>query len=72
MPLQKCAVQKELIENIDHVLARIVQLTTRQRELFQLPERQISMEVDRDLENTVGEKERLFGALRQHRSEHGC
>jgi len=28
--------------------------------------------LDKDLENAVGEKERAFGALAQHRKEHGC
>ena len=28
--------------------------------------------LDRDLENAVGSKERAFGALSQHRKEHGC
>ena len=28
--------------------------------------------VDKDLENAVGSKERAFGALAQHRKEHGC
>jgi hypothetical protein len=27
---------------------------------------------DKELENVFGEKERAFGALRQHRAEHGC
>jgi hypothetical protein len=30
------------------------------------------MQLDRELELAIGEKERLFGALRQHREEHGC
>jgi hypothetical protein len=28
--------------------------------------------LDKDLENAVGSKERAFGALSQHRKEHGC
>ena len=28
--------------------------------------------LDKDLENAVGAKERAFGALAQHRKEHGC
>jgi hypothetical protein len=28
--------------------------------------------LDKDLENAVGAKERAFGALTQHRKEHGC
>jgi hypothetical protein len=28
--------------------------------------------LDKDLENAVGAKERAFGALSQHRKEHGC
>jgi len=28
--------------------------------------------LDQDLENAVGAKERAFGALAQHRKEHGC
>ena len=28
--------------------------------------------LDKDLENAVGAKERAFGALTQHRKDHGC
>ena len=28
--------------------------------------------LDQDLENAVGAKERAFGALAQHRKDHGC
>jgi hypothetical protein len=28
--------------------------------------------LDKDLENAVGSKERAFGALSQHRKDHGC
>ena len=27
---------------------------------------------DKELENVLGEKERLLGALKQHRKDHGC
>ena len=30
------------------------------------------MELDKKLETAFGEKERAFGALRQHSEEHGC
>jgi hypothetical protein len=30
------------------------------------------MKIDKELENTVGEKERAIGALRQHAEEQGC
>jgi hypothetical protein len=28
--------------------------------------------VDQEIENVLGEKERAIGALKQHRTEHGC
>ena len=59
-------------EKTEKVLTRIAEITTRQLQLIQTPERRVSMELDRELENAAGEKERLFGALRQHRAEHGC
>jgi hypothetical protein len=67
-----CSIQGELIAATEQVLKRIAELTNQQLALFQAPGRQISMKLDRDLEEAVGEKERLFGALRQHRSDHGC
>lgn len=30
------------------------------------------IKLDKDLENAVGAKERAFGALTQHRKDHGC
>ena len=30
------------------------------------------MEIDHQIELTIGEKERALGALKQHRQEHGC
>ena len=67
-----CSTHQQLVDQAEQVLKRIVELTTFQLSLFQRPDHQISMEADRELERAVGEKERLFGALRQHRSEHGC
>jgi hypothetical protein len=30
------------------------------------------MAIDKEIENTLGEKERALGALREHQREHGC
>jgi hypothetical protein len=30
------------------------------------------MEIDRQIETALGEKQRALGALKEHRREHGC
>jgi hypothetical protein len=67
-----CAENDALVGEIQASLSRIIKINTatidavRDRDLFRL------QELDQSLELAVGEKERLMGAWRQHRKEHGC
>jgi hypothetical protein len=68
----QCPVRERLLEETEQALARIAELSAKQLQLIRHPENAKMMAIDQELEQRVGEKERLFGALRQHRAEHGC
>lgn len=67
-----CADYKKLQSEVTDVLAQLVELTRRQLLAFQSDERGLFMQLDKELENTVGRKERTIGALREHVKTHGC
>jgi len=54
-------------------LKEIIEFTDRLMEAVRMNETATSLtSLDKDLENSVGAKERAFGALAQHQKEHGC
>jgi hypothetical protein len=67
----RCAVEKKLAEEVSAILARLVELTTTHLQGFREDRQPDVSRLDKELENTVGEKERALGALDQHRKEHG-
>lgn len=68
----RCPVEKRLAETVSNVLARLVELTTAQLQAFREDRQADLSRLDKELENTVGEKERAIGRLDEHRTEHGC
>lgn len=68
----RCAEHDNLVAKAHAVLEKLHNLTREQLESFQAGEDERFMRLDRELENTVGEKERAIGALRQHDEAHGC
>lgn len=54
------------------VLQRLIDLTQHQIEAVEVNDQSKLMALDKDLETTFGEKERAFGALREHTKEHKC
>jgi hypothetical protein len=60
----------ELSRVVDEALDKLVRLTTDQLTAFREQDHNRFMELDKQLELTVGQKERSIGALREHRREH--
>jgi hypothetical protein len=69
---EKCAEYDRLQAEVMVVLEALTALTTQQLDAFQKHEQSRFVKLDKELENTVGLKERSIGALRQHLREHKC
>jgi hypothetical protein len=67
-----CGLRDELQRQATDALERVVILTRQQIDALKAGDQNRLLSLDKDLELTFGEKERTFGALRQHRTEHGC
>jgi len=67
-----CRRRADLAKTVEEVLQKITQLTKRQLAAFRRHDEAELMRLDKQLELTVGLKERSIGALRQHEKEHGC
>jgi hypothetical protein len=67
-----CAEYARLASHVEDVLARLADLTSQQLKLFRDGDFPASRRLDRELETTIGNKERAIGALRQHMIERRC
>ena len=67
-----CDQYSRLQTEVREVLERLTTLTEAQLSAFQSQDYSTFTRLDKELEQTVGTKERLIGALRQHAKEHGC
>lgn len=72
MPEEKCPEFAALEAKAHAILKKLQMISTQQLEAFDRYDDEKFANFDRELENTVGEKERAIGALRQHAAEHGC
>ena len=70
--MANCLEYIRLRSEVENVLGNLAQVTTLLLELFRKDESQKYKHLDKELELTVGEKERAVGALRQHIKEHKC
>jgi hypothetical protein len=68
----KCETYNELAGKVEVVLQRLVDTIEAQRGAFSGNDMWKFSQLDKVLEPTVGEKERVIGALREHQKEHGC
>jgi hypothetical protein len=68
----KCDKYTELAGQVRAVLGKLVEITQAQQKAFLEKNQARFMQLDKELELTVGEKERIIGALREHQKEHGC
>jgi hypothetical protein len=67
-----CEKQEELRRTAMDILRRIDALTEVQIQAMREHDDEKLMEADKQLEVAFGEKQRTFGALFDHRNEHGC
>jgi len=68
----RCPEYERLTAKVEDVLGNLAQVTTLLLELFRSRNLEGVQRLDKELELTVGEKERCLGALRQHITEHNC
>jgi hypothetical protein len=64
----RCA---ELSADADEILKKLNTITTDQLAAFRRRDDPAFMRLDKELELTIGAKERTIGSLREHRREHG-
>jgi hypothetical protein len=67
-----CPEYVRLRAEVENVLGNLAQVTMLLLELFRSNDEDKYIHLDKELELTVGEKERAVGALRQHLKEHQC
>ncbi len=54
------------------VLHEIVEITKEQIAVLRAGDERKMQQLDKELEQAVGRKERTLGALNQHQTDHGC
>jgi hypothetical protein len=67
-----CTEATKLLNEIISELSRIVDLSRSQADARRAEKRDLATELDRQLEEALGKKERAIGAWQQHVKEHGC
>jgi hypothetical protein len=67
-----CEKQQQLRRTAMEILERIDALTEVQIQAMRDGDDERLMDADKQIEAKFGEKERTFGALFDHRKEHGC
>ena len=70
--MEGCPEYDRLRSEVENVLGNLAQVTTLLLELFRSGDSHRYKHFDRELELTVGAKERAVGALQQHMREHKC
>lgn len=70
--MANCPEYDRLHAEVEAVLGNLAQVSTLLLELFRSKDLAGVRRLDKELELTVGEKERSIGALRQHVKEHKC
>ena len=71
MPDQ-CQEYADLQHELQLTLQMLSELTKAMLEAFRANDRSAFSRLDKELETSVGRKERIVGALRQHIKEHKC
>ena len=67
-----CPEREKLKADASKALQDIIEFTDRLLKSVNNEQLASFIALDKDLENAVGAKERAFGALAQHRKDHGC
>ena len=69
---EHCEEQERLRQAVTEVLNRIDVLNRGQIEAIKTRDDERLMALDKELEAAFGQKQRLYGALFEHRNQHGC
>ena len=69
--MEHCGEREALKADALKALREIIEFSDKLLKALQADE-PVPHALDKDLENAVGSKERAFGALSQHRKDHGC
>jgi hypothetical protein len=70
--MDNCPEYDRLHSELEQILGNLAQTTTLLLELFRSKDLNGVRQLDKELELTIGAKERSIGALRQHIKEHNC
>jgi hypothetical protein len=70
--MTQCSEYDRLDSLVEDVLGNLAQLATLELDRFQAGDYPSCRRLEQVLVNTVGEKVRVFGALREHMIEHKC
>ena len=70
-PALPCLRQQELIGEVQKYLIELSRLAREEAEVVKYKDGRW-LEIDKKIEQTLGDKERAIGALREHRETHGC
>ena len=70
--MTRCAEYDRLSSEVAQLLTKLSQLTMQQADLLQRGDLKSCKKLDREVELTLGEKERGIGALGQHMTDHKC
>jgi hypothetical protein len=65
----QCAECERLRAEVQGALTRLVELTAAQLNAFRVRDSASFRKLDKELENALGTKERMIGAMRQHERE---
>ena len=71
-PPRACHIQQTLIETVQSHLEQLAELSRAAKDALTDRDEPRTAEIDQRIEDELGLKERAMGALRQHRTEHGC
>jgi hypothetical protein len=67
-----CPQQQSLMVEVQTHLLRIADLSRATAEAVANRNENLTRELDKQVEEEIGAKERALGALREHRRDHGC
>jgi hypothetical protein len=71
-PAPPCLEQQKLIETVQSHLEQLSVLSRAAKYALGDRNEGLAAQIDQQIEEELGRKERAMGALRQHRTEHGC
>jgi hypothetical protein len=70
--MKPCPEQERLRAEVHAILTEIDRLNEDSIKALAAWEDERLMAIDKELETLMGQKERVYGALFQHRNDHGC